>query len=62
MNQELDVTAKKLTVQGEWGHCLQVAMEMCLRREKMATYTGNDFLDIPVVSHLAGASQFSKLT
>lgn len=28
---------------GEWGHCLHIAMEMCLRREKMAAYTGNDF-------------------
>lgn len=31
---------------GEWGHCLHVAREMCLGREKMAAYTGNDFLDI----------------
>lgn len=31
---------------GVWGHCLHVAREMCLRREKMAAYTGNDSLDI----------------
>lgn len=31
---------------GEWGHCLHVAREMYLGKEKIAVYTGNDFFDI----------------
>lgn len=29
----------------EWRHCLHVAIEMCMRREKISSYTGNYFWD-----------------
>lgn len=46
MKRELKPHCQEVYGPGEWGHCLRVAREMCLWREKMAAYTGNDFLDI----------------
>lgn len=50
VNSALDETIANRDCQevygsGEWEHCC-VSMEICLRGGKMATYTGNYFLDI----------------
>lgn len=42
---EMQAHCRKVYGPGEWGHCLHVAIEMCIRREKISSYTGNDFWD-----------------
>lgn len=47
---------------GERGHCLHVAKAMmCLRREKMAARTGNDFLDFHPSLFTFGSNTFNLL-
>lgn len=64
VNSALDETRANRDCQevygsGEWEHCC-VSMEICLRGGKMATYTGNYFLDIHP-SHFKLAQRTSVL-